>query len=173
MPNYRRARIAGGMYFFTVVTFERRPLFADDLACGCLRQVWREARRRYLFGTEAACLLPDHPHCIWTLPAGDHDFSQRWNLIKGLTIRLYRHAQTMDRAPLWQPRFWEHMIRDQADLDRHLDYIHFNPVKHRYAQRPGDWRWSSFRRYRRLGAYPDNWGSQAPDSIKGMSQTGE
>ena len=118
MPDYRRARVAGGMYFFTVVTFERRPLFSDALVRGYLRRAWRDARRRYQFRTEALCLLPDHLHCLWTLPAGDHDFSQRWNLIKGLTTRLYRQSRVADRSPLWQPRFWEHVIRDEADLDR-------------------------------------------------------
>ena len=156
MPNYRRARVAGGVYFFTVVTFERRPLFADAFARGCLRRAWRDARHRYPFATEALCLLPDHLHCIWTLPAGDHDFSRRWNLIKGLTTRLYRQSRVADRSSLWQPRFWEHVIRDESDFHNHIDYIHFNPVKHGCAYRPGDWQWSSFRRYVRLGAYPED-----------------
>lgn len=161
------------MYFFTVVTFKRRPLFANALVRECLRRAWRDTRRRYPFSTEALCLLPDHLHCLWTLPADDHDFSRRWNLIKGLTTRLYRQLPVADQSPVWQPRFWEHVIRDESDFHNHLDYIHFNPVKHGCVQRPGDWQWSSFYRYVRLGAYPEDWGNQEPESVRTLRQTGE
>jgi putative transposase len=101
-------------------------------------------------------LLPDHLHCLWTLPDGDADFSRRWSVIKRLTTQACG-------SPIWQPRFWEHAIRDERDLHRHLDYVHGNPVKHGLVQRAADWPYSSFHRYLRNGAYPEDWYDAGPD----------
>jgi putative transposase len=109
-------------------------------------------------------VLPDHLHCVWTLPPGDADFSNRWKAIK---IRFVQAIPDTERRSavraacgeraIWQRRFWEHAIRDETDYARHVDYVHFNPVKHGHVQRVADWPYSSFRRWVAAGRYPPDW----------------
>jgi len=157
MPEYRRPEIAGGTFFFTVVTFNRLPILTGDTARKLLHFAWLDTARRFPFITHAVVLLPTHLHCIWTLPEGDANFSVRWKEIKRLFSKGYlaqigpgeaRNASRQRRgeAAIWQRRFWEHTLRDEADLNRHVDYIHFNPVKHGLVKRAADWPWSSFHR---------------------------
>jgi putative transposase len=184
MSNYRRARIAGGTWFFTLVTFDRQPYLTTPFARDCLRNALRETRTVQPFRLDAICLLPGHLHCPVTLPDGDADFSARWNRIKGLFSKRYRAQDGLSGEPnpsrrrkgeasLWQRRFREHAIRDENDLCRHLDYIHYNPVKHGHVIHPAAWPWSSLGRYIRLGWYDPDWGMQEPSSIQGMSGLGE
>jgi putative transposase len=184
MSDYRRTQVSGGRYFFTLVSFHRQPILISPLARSCLRSALHETRELQPFRMDAICLLPDHLHCIWTLPDGDVDFSGRWNRIKGLFVKRYLAAggaSTMPNASrqrkgetaLWQRRFWEHCLRDEADFRHHLDYLHFNPVKHGHVLRPGDWPWSSLRRYIRLGWYDAEWGAHEPESLRDMSGLGE
>jgi putative transposase len=172
MPTYRRARIPGGTYFFTVVTAGRRSVLCHDAVRVALRDAIVEIRRTLPFVVEGWVLLPDHIHCVWTLPAGDTDFSRRWGLIKArVTQHITCSAPGISRSPaafaparpgLWQRRFWEHLIRDEADLEVHLDYLHYNPVKHGYVAAPHQWPWSSLHRLVAQGLYPEGWGSSAP-----------
>ena len=129
-----------------------------------LRNVYRTVRERRAFDTVAICILPDHIHVIWAMPEGDTDFSVRWNLIKG---GFSRGLEQRPRSPskivkrekgIWQRRYWEHAIRDEADLERHIDYIHFNPVKHGHVTRVSDWQHSSFHRYVERGLLTKDWG---------------
>ena len=121
------------------------------------------------FVMDAVVVLHDHLHCIWRLPDGDEDFSTRWRLIR-------RHFSLAIDAPLtkrgeklvWQRRFWEHLIRDEGDWRRHVDYIHYNPVKHGYVRSPRDWPSSSFHRAIKRGWYLEDWGSEEPENLKGM-----
>jgi putative transposase len=173
MPNYRRNYIPGGTYFFTVVVHERRPMFASEEARRMLRAALQSVRAHRPFATIAAVLLPDHLHCIWTLPQGDADYSTRWRLIKDAFTRSFLY-QGGEEAPLsasrrrhgeraiWQRRFWEHTCRDQEDLNRCIDYIHWNPVKHGLVERVRDYPWSSFHRFVEQGVYPLDWGSANP-----------
>jgi putative transposase len=124
------------------------------------------------FSIDAMVLLPDHLHCIWTLPEGDADYAMRWNRIKrGVSQRTReRVAATLSASRLkrgelglWQRRFWEHQIRDERDFARHVEYIHWNPVKHGYVTRAADWPYSSFHRYVTQGVYPRNWGGGDTD----------
>ena len=133
-----------------------------------LRVAFRGVRARHPFTVEAAVILPDYLHAIWTLPGQDADFATRWRLIKsafshglprGEPISASR-ASKGERG-FWQRRYWEHTLRDEDDFARHLDYIHFNLVKHGYAPRVRDWPYSSFRRWVRLGAYPEDWGRRS------------
>jgi putative transposase len=172
MPNYRRFFVPGGCYFFTVVTHRRRPFLTDDLARNCLHTAITTVRKNHPFELPAMVLLPDHLHAIWTLPAGDLGYSTRWRRIKeeftelfleqgGIestrsTSRVRRHERG-----IWQRRFWEHAIRDEQDLERHFDYIHYNPVKHRLVRYPSEWPRSSFHRWVEAGNYPLNWGCVA------------
>lgn len=166
MPNYRRARNAGATYFFTVVTARRRPLLATAEAVATLRQSVAEVRRQMPFSIDAWVVLPEHMHAIWTLPLDDFDFSTRWGKIKaGFTRQCDQPHTSASRhdAGLWQPRFWEHLIRDDADLVTHMDYVHYNPVKHGHSARVIDWPYSSFHRCVRRGIYPADWGDNEPD----------
>jgi putative transposase len=164
MTNYRRVKSHGGYYFFTLVTHKRRRFLVDDLSRDCLRSALQSVRLNRPFEVMAWCLLPDHLHCVWRLPDGDNDFSQRWMLIKkGFTQRFLkaggqefdqsRSRQNKRERGVWQRRFWEHQIRDEKDLQRHVDYIHYNPVKHGLVDAVENWPWSTYHRFVRDGFY--------------------
>jgi putative transposase len=167
MAQYRRVKIEGGTYFFTVAIADRN---ADLLVRNVelLRKEYALVQARHPFETIAICILPDHLHAIWSLPLGDADFPLRWSLIKSGFSRklppvasLATSKQTKREKGLWQRRYWEHAIRDDADLARHINYIHFNPVKHRLVSRVCDWPYSSFHAYVNRGALPEDWGGDA------------
>lgn len=170
MPNYRRAQANGGTYFFTVVTHQRRPILTDPEARGALRAAIEETREHHPFHIDAWVLLPDHLHTIWTLSDGDVDYPKRWGLIKATFTkrvkvnyhdprRLNASKQRKRESTVWQRRYWEHQIRDTADYQRHVDYIHFNPVKHGLVTSVSDWPHSTFHNFVARGVYPPDWGS--------------
>jgi putative transposase len=170
--RYRRAFVPGASYFFTLVTEKRRPVFASSEAVDVLRDACRTVRAARPFEIEAIVVLPDHLHCIWTLPPDDADFATRWRLIKTWFTKHCDPALrlTPDNArvakreqALWQHRYWEHMLRDETDFVRHVEYIHFNPVKHGLAASSLDWPHSSFRRYVDAGIYASDWGRGGMD----------
>jgi putative transposase len=165
MSNYHRCRIPGGSYFFTVVTAGRRPILLEHIAE--LRRAFQRVRKLHPYRTDAIVILPDHLHCIWTLPPRDADFSIRWRLIKTAfsTAPPLQVCRTMCRRSVWQKRFWEHALRDDRDFERHADYIHYNPVKHGYVARARDWEFSSFRRYVDMGIYDMAWATDDADDI--------
>lgn len=151
MPNYRRLFVPGGTYFFTVNLRDRRQnLLIDHIEE--LRAAWRETQGRWPFETVAAVVLPDHLHFVWRLPAEDKNFSTRIRLIKaGFTERLPTRQKRSGRKgerDVWQRRYWEHLIRDDDDLNRHVDYVHFNPVKHGYVPNLDDWPYSTWVRWK-------------------------
>ncbi len=158
--RYKRLRVEGGTYFFTVVTHRRRPVFEDSKRVEIYRACLADVRRRHPFDVRAEVILPDHLHTIWTLPAGDADFSMRWRQIKSHFTRLMRRADQTS-ASYWQSRFWEHLIRDDADYHRHADYIHLNPVRHGYVSAPSEWRHSTFHEWVARGHYDQDWGRGA------------
>jgi putative transposase len=166
MVRYRRNFIPGGTFFFTVTLANRRSTALVD-HIGAVRSAFRAARRARPFSIDAIVILPDHLHAILTLPANDADFSGRWRRIKGhFSGALLEAGVHLKRRPngdlaLWQRRFWEHTIRDENDFARHVDYVHFNPVKHGLASRVRDWPFSSFHRYVRDGLLPDDWAGDA------------
>ena len=172
LPDYRRSRTAGGCYFFTVNLLERRN---NDLLVrhiDLLRLSVRKVMRSLPFHVDGWVVLPDHLHCIWTLPTGDDDFSGRWRLIRSHFSRSLpagerRSPVRMARGErgIWQRRFWEHLIRDEEDYRRHMDYLHFNPVKHGYVQRVGDWPYSTFHRLVARGVYPADWAGTAVQEL--------
>jgi Transposase and inactivated derivatives len=166
MPDYRRARIAGGTYFFTVNLLSRQDdalVRHIDLLRACVRAV----RARRPFVSDAWVVLPDHLHAMWSLPPGDEDYSVRWMDIKRrFTLALPRTEwlsgvrQGRRERGIWQRRFWEHALRDEEDFRRQIDYIHYNPVKHGCVSRAADWPYSTFRRYVQLGLLPLDWASE-------------
>ena len=168
MPNYRRAFRPGGTFFFTLVTYRRGRFLCDDPARALLRRAIDACRAVAPFEVDAVVLLPDHLHAIWTLPHGDADFSMRWARIKRSFTRAWVAGGGWEggvsdsrrrnrRRGVWQRRFWEHAIRDETDLARHLNYIHYNPIKHGLAQCAHAWPWSSFHRLVRAGVYDARW----------------
>jgi putative transposase len=169
MSNYHRVYIPGGCYFFTVVTLNRAPIFDTEARGEILRQALRERMTKQPFQIDAMVVLPQHLHCIWRLPEDDFDYSSRWREIKKSASR---HISTVtnrrNERLVWQRRFWEHSIRDEDDWRRHVDYIHYNPVKHVLAKRPGDWPWSSFKNALAKGWYDEAWGACEPEEIDGM-----
>lgn len=155
MPRYIRAQQPGGTFFFTVVTHRRRKLFYEINNRMILKKIFMEVKSTRPFNIAAWVLLPEHLHCIWTLPEGDMDFSKRWGLIKA---KFSKELDGQSSTPVWQNRFWEHLIRDDQDLQTHVDYIHYNPVKHGLVESPKEWPSSTFHRYVQDGLYPENWG---------------
>ena len=165
MPDYRRYRVPGGTYFFTINLLERRAgllvRHIDDL-----REAVRRTRRERPFRIDAWVVLPEHMHCIVTLPDGDDDYSNR---IEAIKIRFVRAIPTSERRSrtrvirgeraIWQRRFWEHAIRSDIDYARHMDYVHYNPVKHGYVTFARDWPYSTFHRMVSAGLYPPDWGA--------------
>ena len=163
MTQYRRARAPGGTYFFTVNLADRRSaLLVQHI--DVLRGAYRSVAQALPFDTLAICILPEHLHAIWRLPSGDADYSTRWQRIKAGFSRALPAAAGRSSSKrrkgekgIWQRRFWEHQIRDDADLQRHVDYIHFNPVKHGWAEQALAWPHSSFHRYVRDGLLLPDW----------------
>jgi putative transposase len=168
MVGYRRNFVPGGTFFFTVTLADRRSSALVD-HIDALREAFRAGRRERPFTIDAMVVLPEHLHTILTLPEGDADFPGRWRRIKGhFSTHMISVAGFTKRHPngeytLWQRRFWEHTIRNEDDFARHVDYIHFNPVKHGLVSRVRDWPHSSFHRYVRQGLLPADWAGDASD----------
>ena len=163
MPEYRRNLVPGGTYFFTVALADRRSdLLVREIAS--LRAAAGRTRRLYPFQIDAWVVLPEHIHAVWTLPEGDTGYSLRWTLIKRWFSaqipageRRSESRVAKGERGIWQRRFWEHTVRDDNDFARHVDYVHFNPVKHGLVARAIDWPYSSFRAAVARGDYPADW----------------
>ncbi|WP_408635344.1 REP-associated tyrosine transposase [Pelagovum pacificum] len=181
MTSYRRLRVPGGTYFFTVCAVgEGSTILTDHV--DLLRRAWSDTCRDKPFRTIAAVVLPDHLHAIWTLPAGDSDFSNRWGMLKARFTRRYRARmgyapipRSMSKARkaeagVWQRRFWEHHIRDAADLRAHREYCWADPVRHGLVAQPADWALSSLQREVRAGRIGADW---RPASLEGPGRMGE
>lgn len=144
MPNYRRAHVPGGCYFFTVKTERNAQIFRDPGAVKLRGEILRESQSLWPFEIRAIVLLPDHLHAIWSLPRGDQEYPRRWGWIKKEFTKRHlaegggegwisRSKQQDRRRGVWQRRFWEHTLEDEDDYEAHFDYIHWNPVKHGYV----------------------------------------
>jgi putative transposase len=170
MSRYIRTQVPGATWFFTATLQDRSARWLVDHVA-TLRACVARARQLHPFHIDAMVVLPDHVHALWTLPADDTDYSRRWQLIKrSFTQRLLdegvldagaRFGRRAGERSVWQRRFWEHQIRDDEDLQRHVDYIHFNPVKHGWVMRARDWPYSSLHRFVREGILPQDWGISA------------
>ncbi len=168
MSNYRRANTKGGTYFFTVVTYRRQKFLCDEIVRAVLREGIKSTQATHPFIIDAWVLLPDHLHCIWTLPPDDADFGIRWAMIKRFVTKQCAAKLQYDawmspsklkrnESTIWQRGFWEHQIRDDSDYQKHMDYIHYNPVKHGLVDKVAKWPYSTFHRYVRLGVYETDW----------------
>lgn len=170
MVGYRRNLLPGGTFFFTVTLRDRHSsLLVDHIHL--LRRAVKQTRASHPFTIDAVVVLPEHIHAIWTLPKGDTDYSLRWRLIKSHFTRLLRNNGShcsrnhKGEANIWQRRFWEHTIRDERDYRNHVDYIHYNPVKHGHVSHVIDWPYSSFQQYVAKGIIEPDWGVAQTDTL--------
>jgi len=168
MSNYRRMYEPGGLFFFTIVTHHRRKLFLNEKARSYLHYSIRQVQMKYPFEIIAVVLLPEHLHCIWKLPDGDENFSTRWACIKkefskiwiasgGNETAISEARRKHRESGIWQRRFWEHRIKNEEDFINHINYIHYNPVKHGLVWCPHQWKHSSFHRWAKAEYYKSNW----------------
>jgi putative transposase len=163
MPDYRRNRVAGGTYFFTVNLLERRSkLLVQHI--DVLRTAIKHVQKSKPFYIDAWVVLPDHMHCVWTLPMGDDDYPARWKAIKTAFSRAMPKTERLSIARvakgergIWQRRYWEHTIRNDKDYAAHVDYCHINPLKHGLVKQVKDWPYSTFHKLVKAGVYLENW----------------
>ncbi len=164
MSFYRRNYIKGGTFFFTVKLADPKSnLLIEHI--DLLREAYQFVQQKYPFKTEAICILPNHIHCIWTLPEDDSNYSLRWRLLKtkfSSHFQAEKHLssskQRRKEKGIWQRRFYEHTIRDDKDFENCVNYIHYNPVKHGWVENVKDWQFSTFHQYVKNQIYPENWG---------------
>ncbi len=165
MTEYRRFYLPNATWFFTVNLAERKNnrLLVDKI--DLLRECFRYVKQQKPFHINAIVIMPDHLHCIWTLPPDDGNYSVRWNMLKGRFSRAIDKGERISTTRInrrergiWQRRFWAHLITDQEDYNQHIDYIHWNPVKHGLVKRVIDWPHSSFPQYVEQGVFPVTWG---------------
>lgn len=184
MSDFRRYFVPGGTYFFTLVTYDRRPILTTSEGRPRLRQAIIDARDQWPFRLFANVLMPDHWHCVLILPDRDCGYSKRLCKIKNEFTTAWLDAGLPEadvtesqhrrgERGIWQPRFWEHTIIDEDDLQRCVDYIHWNPRKHELVSRVQDWPYSSFHRFVREGQYESDWGGTAPNCMKASLNWGE
>jgi putative transposase len=172
MVQYRRSRVAGGSYFFTVNLRDRRSALLVEYV-NELRQIVADVKSQYPFVTDAMVVLPDHLHAVWTLPPGDANYAARLRLVKArFTRQIVRRGVDLSRDDrgeydLWQKRYWEHTIRDDRDFEAHVNYVHINPVKHGYAKRAVEWPHSTIHRYVKEGRLPASWATDTCDGTFG------
>lgn len=168
--HYQRNYTKGATYFFTVVTFRRYPILTQPQSIKNLRQAIKSEMQRRPFQIDAIIILPDHIHTIWTLPPEESDYSTRWKNIKSTFTKTYPtkdHIKPLGSRKqkkeqvIWQRRFWEHRIRNEQDFENHINYIHYNPVKHSIVQNPTDWPYSSIHAYIKKGTLSPDWGTQS------------
>jgi putative transposase len=169
MSEYRRVKQPGGTYFFTIITYQRQKLFLKTETRSLLLESIQHVNKNHPFDIVAYCVLPDHVHFLWRMPEDDWNYSMRIGLIKRYFSKKYisqygekfpktESQKSRREVTVWQRRFWEHFIRDEEDLGRHIDYIHYNPVNHGWVNRVCDWEGSSFHDYVNEGIYQVEWG---------------
>ena len=173
MPKYIRSQLAGATYFFTLTLAQRQSQLLTQ-HIDLFRQAYQRANTLHPFTTIAICVLPEHLHAIWQMPVDDGDYALRWRMIKSNFSRNFSANQLRSNSKIkhrekgiWQRRYWEHQIRDEIDLQRHVDYIHYNPVKHGYVKQVKDWPHSTFHKFVAQGIYTENWGGSIDDGAFG------
>ncbi|WLP94928.1 transposase [Psychrobacter sp. M13] len=184
MPQYIRSYTEGATYFFTLVSYNRRKILCNEDFLQALRNSIRQIQQQYPFEIIAWIQLPEHLHCIWQMPENDANYSMRWSQIKRLTTQacpqyhltaheLSHSKVSRNERGIWQRRFSEHQINSEADFIKHMDYIHYNPVKHGLVKRVIDWQYSSFHRYVKAGVYSANWGDNLIEFSESFSARSE
>ncbi|MBU1471630.1 MAG: transposase [candidate division Zixibacteria bacterium] len=156
MSKLRRHYQGANIYFITAVTYDRSPILVQnsDLLLTAMRML------EEIDGVEivAWVIMPDHIHMV--MDSGLEDLSRLMHRMKQKFAAQYRSRKRITSGRLWQHRFWDHMIRDDEDLRKHIDYIHYNPVKHGICRSPTDYPHSSFNEFLQNGYYDDEWGTK-------------
>lgn len=165
--NIRRDYVRHQQYFFTLHTAKHLPHFSSRRSVNVLNGAFQQAMRKYPFEMDAIVILPNHLHCIWTLPARDEDTARRWRVVKFWFSSHCDVSLRPNGEPIWGGRFFEQPIRDEQDYQRHVDYIHYNAVKHGIADSPADWPHSSFEHYVKMGWLHPEWGETEPKIMLG------
>lgn len=168
--KYQRYFQPGGTFFFTIVTYKRRKIFISEKTINLFNESVKCVQQRHPFEIQAFCICPDHIHMIWKLPEDDVDYPTRLRLIKSHFSHHYNDKNRFGlpesrikkgEKTIWQRRYWEHFIRNEEDFSRHIEYIHFNPVKHGLVDSPILWKFSSFSDFVQQGLYPADWGENS------------
>ena len=165
--RYRRANIKGGTYFFTInLANRKKTLLTDEF--DKLRSSFNHVKRYHPFLLDAMVVLPDHLHFMMTLPENDNDFATRLMLIKSgfsrqitCNEKISLSRKSKRERGIWQRRYWEHLIRDENDFATHINYIHYNPIKHGFVDKASDWQFSTIHKFIKNGIKPTNWGSNS------------
>jgi len=166
MSRLRRYYVPEAIVFITQVVYRRIPVFGQEHIVELLRQNLVETKRHHPFVMLGYCLLPEHFH-LMLRPTGVSNFSAIMHSLKPNFTKDYKACLGVSGSmKFWQKGFWDHVIRDEDDFQRHLDYIHYNPVKHGLVQRPEDWSYSSYAIWQSRGTYPEQWGWRLPISIR-------
>lgn len=179
MSNYRRDKTPGGIYFFTLVTYQRIWVFNNDQDVEILRAAMSHVKKHDPFEIDAIVILPEHLHLIMQLNEDDSNYSRKLANIKRNFGKIYQKQYQIEsiltnsaikrsERGIWQRRFWEHRIKNSKDYEAHVNYIHYNPVKHKLVQSVADWKWSSYFKFLKAGFYDKDWGTNAPDDIEGV-----
>jgi putative transposase len=170
MPNYRRLYLPGQPVFITAVTYKRRRIFNNPQTILVLLETMDAVKLLRPYEMLAYVIIPDHIHLLIKTPEESPNFSPIISSIKRNFIRNYRRSiDGIDQSPIWQARFWDHVIKDDNDFEKHLDYIHWNPVKHGYVNDPVQWKWSTFSNWFEDGFYDEAWGTdEMPKNIQKM-----
>lgn len=170
MVNYRRNLVKNGTYFYTATLKNRKKSYFIDYI-DHLRASTKKTKLKYLFEIEAMVVLPEHIHTIWTLPHNDDYFAHRWRLIKSYftqvlakeCVPIIKNAK--GNYNLWQNRYWEHTIKNERDFEMHVNYIHYNPVKHGLVKYPAEWPYSSFHNFVKKGILSSDWSGEAENEL--------
>jgi putative transposase len=163
MTKIKRYFKPGDICFITNVTYNRLPILIENI--DLLNEAFQKTSQSSPFKIIANVILPDHFHIL--IEADESNPSKIIQKIKMSFGVLYRIKMNMKSGRIWQNRFWDHIIRDQNDLNNHINYIHYNPVKHGLISRPCDWQFSSIREYIEDGVYTRDWGAIEPDNLNG------
>jgi len=175
MQHYRKIKQPGATFFFTLATYQRRKILDKAPYYQALKSAISAVRKTHPFTIEAFVLLPDHLHCIWTMPSNDCDYAIRWGLIKNQVSRqekaltktaMIGQSRISEESGFWERRVWKHQIGDDKDYAVHVDYIHWNPVKHGYVSKVNHWPYSSFHKFVKKGVYPPDWSGMPNEELE-------
>ena len=164
--KYRRLTTKGACYFFTLNLQNRQQTLLTD-HIDTLRNTINKVKHNHPFKLDALVILPEHLHILITLPRDDNNYAKRIMLIKTSFSRqlpkeenISKSRKSKRKRGIWQRRYWEHQIRNDEDYENHINYIHYNPVKHGYVNNANEWQYSTIHQYIKQGVITQNWGSE-------------
>jgi len=171
MPDYRRFYIPNSITFITCVTRDRYPYLKSKSDIDLFFSTLARVKEIKPFELMAYVVLPDHFHWLMKVDQSSGNFSKVMHSIKRNFTQNYKQAHNVQKSiSIWQRGFWDHVIRDERDLEIHLDYIHWNPIKHGCVNKPSNWPYSTYRDWEGMGIYDLGWGCvEIPENISGLN----